>query len=161
MKNVKHKIYLCDICFPERPTTDDEKKLRNTSEVYKNIFNRRRELVTRKWNNLDINDYSGLVDYLPKTYGGDIKESSDILIYLYKNKGIISNVYEKSISVISSFIIDNNIESVEFCGDDVERLRINGIDILKDIMDIINKANKHLEIFVSKTKRTTNGYHLI
>lgn len=156
----KHTIYLCDITFSKRSSSGLEKELRQRSENYKNMVNKRRELIKVKFSGIKYSDYVGMIEYIPNNLNNDIAESADILVYLYKNTSILSVAYDTCLKLITSFINDNNINSIKLSGDDVERLKNNGIDIVNDIkLRVINKDN--FKISISPKKQSSSRYYLI
>lgn len=153
-----HKIYLCNVNFAEKASSSDEKELRMTSEIYKNIFNKRNQSSHIKFSGVNSINFAGLVDYLPTEYGGDINKEANILIYLYKDKAILSHAYKRCIIFINDFINKNKITSIQLSGDDVNRLNVNGIDIVNDIK---TKVLHDLDITITEQKHSAYGYHLI
>ena len=158
MNNITHKIYLCNITFSEKIATSDEKELRKHSENYNTLFNKRKKIFEEPWRDTTNTIFAGVVDYLPTSDGVNIKDSANILVYLYDDKFILYNKYKSCIKSISKFIISNNIKAIQLSGEDVDRLIINGVDIVNDI-----KANTYndLEIIITKKKYSSRGYSLI
>ena len=99
---MSHTIYLCDVKFSKRSSSGAEKELRDRSESYRNKIEKRRNVIGTRFAGVTYNDFIGMVEYIPTEQGGDIKDSADILVYLYKNKSIISTAYKSCISSIIS-----------------------------------------------------------
>ena len=159
MSRVTHRIYITNINFSGKPSTSDEKELRKTSDTYNRIFTKRSDAILNNyWSNVNSDNFAGMINYIPTNDNKDIRKSSDILLYLYKNKSILGSLYNNCIKLITSFINTNKIKSIQLSGEDVDRLYINGIDIVKDIRNLVNER---INIHITDKKYSSRGYYLV
>lgn len=149
---MKHKLCLVDINFSKRAKSGMEKELRDSSPRYSELLEKRR--TTSPFNGgAHRSDFAGVVEYLPSNKDKNIKESANILVYLYNRSTILHHLYKSVIDIITSFINDNNITELLIAGEDVERLSINNIDIINDIKNLVNH-----EITINTTKPVMSSY---
>ena len=128
-----HVIYFTDYSFTNI-ISDDEQMLIDTNEDYRNTRNHiLKSISSKSYDRVSPEEFSGLVRYIPTNENKDIKESANIILYVYNQKMVNTNVYKSAIKNLKNFINCNKIKNIQLSGYDVYNK--NRIDLVNDLSE--------------------------
>ena len=131
-----HVIYFTDYSFTNI-ISDDEQMLIDTNEDYRNTRNHiLKSISSKSYDRVSPEEFSGLVRYIPTNENKDIKESADIILYVFYHKKINKNAYKSAMEILRNFINTNKIDVIKITGydDDCKYLMNSKVDPYNDLI---------------------------